>query len=115
MSALVSTRVTPPTLTPHFSTYIFEWDGGTWIQTAKLLPDTSDVPTYSSFGSSVALDGDRAFVGATGDNRTEANEASGIDGSGAVYVFTWNANGRASGPYLMRMEAGSFVISQPWC
>ncbi|MCH2134001.1 MAG: hypothetical protein MK116_09660 [Phycisphaerales bacterium] len=45
------------------SAYIFEWDGTeSWSQVAKLT--AMDAGAYDQFGSSVALEGDRALVGA---------------------------------------------------
>ena len=45
------------------SAFIFERRDGGWEQTAKLVPDQFSV----RFGASVALDGDRAVVGAPHD------------------------------------------------
>ncbi len=44
--------------------YIFENAGGTWTQTQTLLAD--DGSAMATFGSSVALDGTMAIVGAAG-------------------------------------------------
>lgn len=53
---------------------------GTWTQEATLAP--ADPATGNYFGWSVALDGDRAVVGATGAYYQTS------PGAGAVYVFT---------------------------
>ena len=58
--------------------YVFEDNGGTWSQVDKLLAD--DGSSGKQFGRSVALDGDRAVVGAIGDNTSGAF-------AGAAYVF----------------------------
>jgi PKD repeat protein len=44
------------------SAYIFELEGQTWVQKAKLVP--SDGAAENAFGSSVSLSGDYAIVGA---------------------------------------------------
>lgn len=71
--------------------YVFEREGSSWVQTAKLLPDTS---TPSSFGF-VELSGNTLLVGASRD------PALGV-ASGAVYRFTkqagsWIRAGKFSG------------------
>jgi len=60
------------------SAYVFTRTGTTWTQQAKLL--ASDSTAGDSFGFGVSLDGDTAFIGATGD------DDNGID-SGSAYVF----------------------------
>ncbi|MCX7545887.1 FG-GAP repeat protein [Marinicella gelatinilytica] len=60
------------------SAYIFDLQGGSWTETVKLLPD--DGQTYDVFGYSVSLSGDRALIGAYGDD-DYGNEA------GSAYVF----------------------------
>ncbi|MFQ5583347.1 MAG: FlgD immunoglobulin-like domain containing protein, partial [Calditrichia bacterium] len=64
------------------SAYVFHWNGTNWTQEAKLIG--SNTSSYDFFGSSVAIDGEIAIIGAPGD-------AVG----GAAYVFrrtgvTWN-------------------------
>ncbi len=59
--------------------YIFDFNGTDWLETKKLLPATSN--SFASFGSSVSLRGDKAFVGAFAD------EENGMR-SGAVYEFS---------------------------
>jgi uncharacterized repeat protein (TIGR01451 family) len=61
------------------SAYIFELQGGSWTEVAKLT--AFDVNPISQLGFSVSLDGDIALVGAPGDN------TNGIV-SGAAYLFT---------------------------
>ncbi len=70
--------------------YVFVRDAGVWTQQAYLKASNTDAGDL--FGSSVALTGDRAAIGAYG----EASGASGVNGdqadnsapsSGAVYVF----------------------------
>ena len=69
--------------------YVFEYDGETWTETAKLVPSARHDDQH--FGASVSIDGDRIVVGA------EENDVAGgtILRAGAVWVFeydgtTWN-------------------------
>ncbi|MBU0727304.1 FG-GAP repeat protein, partial [Patescibacteria group bacterium] len=57
--------------------YIYEYSGGTWGLIKTLTGDGTD---YEFFGSSVAIDGNYAVVGARG-NDTLADDA------GAVFIF----------------------------
>jgi hypothetical protein len=61
------------------SAYVFERTGGAWIQIKKLNP-TNGGSAYDLFGDSVSISGDRAMVGAQGDDDN-------VCGSGSVYVF----------------------------
>jgi hypothetical protein len=56
--------------------YVFERDGTGWSQTTRLA--AADGQSEDNFGSTVALSGATAFVGATG---------AGENGRGATYVF----------------------------
>lgn len=60
----------------HGAAYLFRFDGSGWPQEQKLLPDPG--PSTAFFGFSVAVDGDRAVVGAQGENT----------GAGAAYVLS---------------------------
>jgi hypothetical protein len=60
--------------------YVFTRSGGVWTEQAKLL--ASDGDSYDYFGNSVALDGDTAVIGASGE------DDGGTDLNGAAYVFT---------------------------
>ena len=66
------------------SAYVFGYDSasGTWQEEAKLIP--SDGGGLGTFGSSVALSGDRALVGAEWDNDNGAF-------SGSAYVFCYDS------------------------
>ncbi len=68
------------TLTPPISSaYVFERDGlGAWLEVAQLTG--SDGEAGDGFGFSVALDADRAVVGAPDDDGV-------VQGIGAAYVF----------------------------
>lgn len=61
------------------SAYVFVRNGGTWVCQAKF--EASDPEAYAEFGTSVALDGDTALVGAPFSDATWAGDA------GAAYVF----------------------------
>jgi len=63
------------------SAYIFEFDGASWIQKAKLT--ASDGKSNDSFGFSVSISGDTAIVSATGD------DDDGIF-SGSAYIFEFD-------------------------
>ena len=58
--------------------YVFELVGGAWTETTRLAPGS---PASMSFGSDVAIEGDRILVGAPYDDSPGGAEA------GAVYVF----------------------------
>ena len=60
------------------SAYIFVRSGTSWSQQAKLT--ASNANSGDNFGISADISGDYAVVGATGED-------SGVDNSGAVYVF----------------------------
>lgn len=101
------------------SAYIFEFDGASWTQTAKLLADDGGVD--DQFGSSVAISRDRAIVGAT------LWDSPQFDNVGAAYVYEldgteWGQsdqitadNGRAgdSFGYAAALEDGIALITSP--
>jgi len=60
------------------SVYIFRYDGSSWIQQNKLL--ALDGADEDWFGVSVAINGNTALVGASGDDDNGSK-------SGSVYVF----------------------------
>ena len=63
------------------SAYVFDFDGTNWIQSAKLT--ASDAAKADYLGYSVSLFGDRALVGAYGDDDLGFY-------SGSVYVFDFD-------------------------
>lgn len=63
------------------SAYIFEFDGVSWEETAKLT--ASDTAFRRVFGGSVSLSGNRALVGAGGDDDAGRN-------SGSAYIFAFD-------------------------
>lgn len=60
--------------------YVFEDSGDSWTQAARIA--LSDANSEGSFGASVVLHNDHAFIGAPGD-----------DGTGAVYIFSRSDDG----------------------
>jgi hypothetical protein len=73
--------------------YVFERTSSGWDQNEDQILRASNADTYDGFGWSVAIDGDRAIVGAIG----EAGPSNGEDNAGAAYVFErtgsgWNQN-----------------------
>jgi len=60
------------------SAYIFNRDGMSWSQQAKLL--ASDGAASGSFGRSVSISGDYTIVGASGDDSAK----------GSAYIFKWD-------------------------
>jgi len=60
------------------SAYIFVISGTTWVQQAKLT--AADGAAGDTFGRSVALSGDTALIGASGDDDNGSN-------SGSAYIF----------------------------
>jgi hypothetical protein len=65
--------------------YVFEETGGTWTQIDKLI--ASDAHLSNRFGTSVALEGNTAVIGAAGDPST-----SGELNTGAVYIYRRDAS-----------------------
>jgi hypothetical protein len=86
-------------VTARGAVYVFERDGGTWIQQAHLMgPDTGEYthPDHpytwtinDQFGDSIALSGDTLVVGAPGDssNNSGGESDNSAGNAGAVYVF----------------------------
>jgi hypothetical protein len=70
------------TMTTHAgSVYVFELQGTTWVETAKLYP--LDWEPQGAFGHSVAIEGDTIVIGAIGNDN---GSQPGAD-RGAAYVF----------------------------
>ncbi|NEQ77698.1 MAG: hypothetical protein F6K23_34600 [Okeania sp. SIO2C9] len=64
--------------------YVFERQSGSWQQTQKLLGN--DTQADQHFGCSVAISGDVAIVGATGEDIGASN-------TGAAYIFERHSDG----------------------
>jgi hypothetical protein len=74
------------TITNSGSAYIFENNAGVWTQTQKIVGSDRGPGANDVFGTSVALSGDFAIVGA----RSEDEDALGgntLSNSGATYIF----------------------------
>ena len=92
------------------SAYVFDLSGGTWTQTQKLT--ASDAAADDDFGFSVSLSGDRALIGAFGDDDNGSNSGSTYVSDLAVLLpveltaFTAVADGAT---VLLRWETASEV------
>jgi len=64
--------------------FIFQRNGNSWIQVAELT--ANDATNNDFFGSAVAISGDRAVIGAAGDNG-----GAGVN-SGSAYIFQRSGN-----------------------
>ena len=78
--------------------YVFEKSGSTWFQSAVLKPD--DPRTADRFGDSVALNGDRALVGAYQDS-------SGGSQAGAAYLFEYNTGSWSESEKFVASDAAA--------
>jgi cysteine-rich repeat protein len=67
------------------SACIYRWNGSGWIFENKLLPTHSGQTYYAGFGQSVAISGDTAIVGASGDDDNGGN-------AGAAYIYRWDGS-----------------------
>ncbi len=79
--ALIGARFDDDNGVQSGAAYVFDFDGNTWTETAKLL--ASDGGVGDRFGISVALDGDRALIGSPQDDDNGGN-------AGAAYVFDFD-------------------------
>lgn len=99
---------------------MFERSGASWVLAAKLYDATGGQPD-DFFGSAVALDGDRALVGAPGRDDVA------LDG-GAVYVFervagVWTQTGLLASSaleygdwlgYSVALDGEKALVGAPW-
>ncbi len=86
--------------------YVFVRSGATWVEQDVLV--ASDGAANDRFGYSVAIDGERAIVGAAGDN------VGSISDQGSAYVFlrsgtVWNEEAKLTGDPNGGDEFGSSV------
>ena len=72
---------------------VFVRSDGEWTREARLA-DAVDIDTYDSFGNSVAVAGDTAVVGASGDDGADSQ-------TGAAYVFA-----RTDGTWALEAKLG---------
>lgn len=83
------------------SAYVFVRTGTTWAQQARL--SASDKAAFDGFGSSVAIDGNTAVVGAQG------NDHSGHDSPGAAYVYVRSGTVWSEQAKLMASDPTGFA------
>lgn len=81
------------------SAYVFRYDGAAWMQEAKLL--ASDGAPGEIFGTSVALDGDVAVIGASFSDDLGAD-------SGSAFVFRYDGNTWAEEAQLLASDGAPF-------
>jgi len=81
------------------SAYVFEFDGMSWVERAKLT--ASDAAASDQFGQAVSVSGDRIAVGAS--NRDE-----GGNGAGAVYLLEYDGNTWNETAKLLASDATEF-------
>ena len=67
------------------SAYVFEFDGGQWLEKQKLI--ASDAAHGDHLGHHLALSGDTLVVGAYGDDGAEPNDLYCNSGSACVFSF----------------------------
>ncbi len=79
--ALVGSNNDDTTILQSGSAYVFDFDGTSWFETVTLTP--AEGAALDLFGASVSLSGDRALVGAQGDDDNGSS-------SGSVYVFDFD-------------------------
>jgi hypothetical protein len=83
--------------------YVFTRDGsGVWSQQAKLI--ASDWASDDQFGSSVALDGDTAVIGAWYE------DSDGYSANGAAYVFTRDGGAWTQQAKLLAPDKASWDV-----
>jgi hypothetical protein len=81
--------------------YVFEYDGNEWSEVAKLK--ASDAAPDDWFGRSVSLSGDRALIGAHGND--DAGERS-----GSTYVFEYDGNEWSEVAKLTASDAAAYDV-----
>ena len=69
------------------SAYVFELDGGVWLETVKLVASDRDLD--DKFGRSVSISGDKIVVGAYLEDENTAGGGT-IAGAGSAYIFELN-------------------------
>jgi len=89
------------------SAYVFDFDGTSWSQTAKLT--ALDAAAVDVFGDSVAISGDTVIVGARGNDDAGGN-------SGSAYVFdfdgtSWNQTAKLTALDAAKWDSFGFSVS----
>ncbi|HVT77629.1 MAG TPA: Ig-like domain-containing protein [Acidimicrobiales bacterium] len=113
-TALVGARgATVSGLTNAGAAYAFVNSGGVWSEQqrifAHLANGNGDAGANFQFGSSVAIDGDSAVIGAPGYSRTQTS-------AGAAYMFqrsggTWSAQRAVAGIYYLGALGTSVAVA----
>ena len=102
------------------STYVFDWNGSTWTETAKL---TAPTPAHDDgFGVVVDLDGDTLAVGCGWDDHAGGAEAGSAhvytrSGSSWSHQATLVASDAESGAYFglaLALDTDLLVVGAPW-
>jgi uncharacterized repeat protein (TIGR01451 family) len=96
--ALISAHFDDDSGSDSGSAYVFDFDGTSWSETSKLKP--SDGAAADRFGNSVSLSGDRALIGAYGDDDRGSD-------SGSAYAFSFNQ------PPIAQDDAFDLLEDQP--
>lgn len=78
--------------------YVFEWNGKTWSQTARLT--ASDAAAGDEYGSAVAVSGNFLAVGA------RADDAGGLQDAGSAYVYERSGSSWRDAAHLFGEAAG---------
>jgi hypothetical protein len=97
--ALVGARLDDDNGENAGAVYVFTRSGGVWTEQQKLLAGDGSAEDF--FGTSVALDGDIAVIGAWGDNDNGSN-------SGSAYVFRLTAGGWTEQQKLTASDGEAF-------
>ena len=84
-----------PKLAGAGTAYFFTNLNGTWEVLNKAGPDISDRSAYAGFGTSVAISGTVAVIGAPGEKK-DTTGSNPMDAAGAAYVFKRNLQDRKS-------------------
>ena len=117
--AVVGARLADDNSIESGAVYVFDFSGGGWLQTAKLI--SADGAAGDGFGFSVSLSGDRILGGAPDDDDHGSN-------SGSAYVFdlsggAWQQTAKlTAGPNAQDDEFGTSVslsgnravVGAPW-
>jgi len=96
--AIVGARLNDDAGSNSGSAYIFDFDGASWTQTAKLT--ALDAATFDSFGVSVSISGDKAIVGALGNDDAGSS-------SGSAYIFDFDGASWTQTAKLTALDAAA--------
>ena len=94
------------------SAFVYQWDGSQWQEKAELI--ASDSANQDFFATSVSISGERAIVGARGDDDGGSNS-----GSGYVYDATPQLSGNttlpdATGTETFEWSPGLANVAEWW-